>query len=61
MFAVDIKNEAITNSIYSDLIEKGYIVGNRGSSFRIDPPLTITQTEIDAFVEVLRESKSSFK
>lgn len=40
------------------LIEKGYIVGNRGSSIRIDPPLTMTKTEIDGFIEVLRETIS---
>jgi len=61
MFAVDIKNQKIADSIYSDLIEKGYIVGNRGSSFRIDPPLTITKTEIDEFIDVLRETISRFK
>ncbi len=60
MYAVDIKNEKITNSIYNDLIEKGYIVGNRSASFRIDPPLTITKTEIDGFIEELRESLSLF-
>ncbi|WP_319404494.1 aminotransferase class III-fold pyridoxal phosphate-dependent enzyme [uncultured Desulfosarcina sp.] len=61
MFAVDIKNEGLTNSIYSELIKKGYIVGNRGSSLRIDPPLTITKTEIDGFIEVLRETISHVK
>jgi acetylornithine aminotransferase len=61
MFAVDIKNEEITDSIYNDLIKKGYLVGNRGSSFRIDPPLTITETEIDEFTDAFRESKSRFK
>jgi len=61
MFAVDIINEKTTNFIYNDLIEKGYIVGNRGSSFRIDPPLTITKTEIDGFIKALRESISRFK
>ncbi|MDA3790063.1 MAG: aminotransferase class III-fold pyridoxal phosphate-dependent enzyme [Desulfobacula sp.] len=61
MLAVDIKNEEITEDIYNDLIEKGFIVGNRGSSFRIDPPLTITKTEIDGFIEVFRKSRSCFK
>jgi acetylornithine aminotransferase len=61
MFAVDIKNEEITNFLYDDLIERGYIVGNRGSSFRIDPPLTIQKTEIDRFIEVLKESISRYK
>ncbi len=61
MLAVDIKNEEIAKGIYNDLIEKGFIVGNRGSSFRIDPPLTITKTEIDGFIEVFRKSRSCFK
>ena len=61
MFAVDIKNESLTNSIYSELIRKGYIVGNRGSSLRIDPPLTITKAEIARFIEVLRETISHVK
>ncbi len=61
MFAVDIINEIITNSIFNDLIGKGYIVGNRGSSFRIDPPLTITKTEIEGFIRELTESISHIK
>ena len=61
MFAVDIKNESLTNSIYSELIRKGYIVGNRGSSLRIDPPLTISKAEIDGFIEALRETISHIK
>ena len=61
MFAIDIKNEEITDSIYNNLIEKGYIVGNRGSSFRLDPPLIITKTEIEGFIEMLKESTSLFK
>ncbi|MFN2128065.1 MAG: aminotransferase class III-fold pyridoxal phosphate-dependent enzyme [Anaerolineales bacterium] len=61
MFAVDIKNDEVTNSIYNDLIEKGYIVGNRGSTLRIDPPLTIKKTEIDVFIEALKKSTSRFK
>jgi 4-aminobutyrate aminotransferase-like enzyme len=58
MLAVDITNEKITDSIYNALVEKGYIVGNRGSSFRIDPPLTITNTEIEGFIEALSETIS---
>ena len=60
MWAVDIKSERITNSIYDELIRKGYIVGNRGSSIRIDPPLTITEAEIGKSIEALREAKSQF-
>jgi acetylornithine aminotransferase len=60
MFAVDIKDEKITEKLYDELIHRGYIVGNRGSALRIDPPLTISKSEIDAFAEVLSESKSRF-
>jgi len=61
MFAVDIKDEKIAKSIYNDLIEKGYLIGNRGSAFRIDPPLTITKAEIDEFIAALKNSISRFK
>lgn len=57
MVCIDIRNENVTDSLYNNLIEKGYIVGNRGSSLRIDPPLIITRTEIDRFIDVLREMK----
>lgn len=58
MLAVDIKNEDVTASIYGELIDKGFIVGNRGSSFRMDPPLTITEADIDAFFEAFKETVS---
>jgi len=61
MFAVDIKSKEITNSLYNGLIDRGYIVGNRGSSLRIDPPLTINQTEVDGFIDALKETKSHIK
>lgn len=61
MFIVDIKNEEITNFLYNELIERGYIVGNRGSSLRIDPPLIIRETEIDRFFDALKEAKSRIK
>ncbi|WP_028582079.1 aminotransferase class III-fold pyridoxal phosphate-dependent enzyme [Desulfogranum japonicum] len=59
MFILDIKNEEITNFLYNGLIERGYIVGNRGSSLRIDPPLIISEAEIDTFVNALKKIKSS--
>lgn len=61
MCIADICNEEITDSIYGSLIEKGYIVGNRGSSIRVDPPLTISQTEIDGFIDALVDTTSLFK
>ncbi len=50
MFAVDIKNEQIANRLFKELIEKGYIVCNRKTSFRIDPPLIITEDEFSRFI-----------
>lgn len=61
MFAVDIKDEEMANSLYNELIHRGYIVGNRGSSFRIDPPLIINKTEIDEFIDALKVSKSQLR
>ncbi len=54
MFAVDLVNAEVGNNIYNDLLEAGFIVGNRGAAFRIDPPLIITETEIDAFIDVFK-------
>ena len=38
----------------NDLIKQGYIVGNRGTSFRIDPPLTVTKEELKKFTHVFK-------
>ncbi|MBN1883181.1 MAG: aminotransferase class III-fold pyridoxal phosphate-dependent enzyme [Deltaproteobacteria bacterium] len=63
MFAVDLVGEDTANEIYDKLIRRGYIVGNRGRSFRIDPPLILTETEFDGFIDafeaILRTLKSS--
>ena len=54
MFAMDLANKDAADEIYSDLIDRGYIIGNRGTSFRIDPPLILTETEFDEFFNVLK-------
>jgi acetylornithine aminotransferase len=51
LFAIDLIDESVGNEIYSELIDNGYIVGNRKSVFRIDPPLTITEQEFDEFID----------
>ena len=51
MFAMDICDEATGNHLYEKLIQKGYIICNRKSLFRIDPPLTISETEFSTFIE----------
>ena len=54
MFAVDLVNKNIANDIYCELIEQGFIVGNRGTTFRIDPPLVITENEITEFIKTFK-------
>ena len=53
MFAVELASQEIGDEIYIELIEKGYIVCNRGALFRIDPALAITETEFFEFVSAL--------
>lgn len=53
MFAIDLANEKISAEIYNELLERGYIVCNRGSFLRIDPPLTIDENEFQEFIGVL--------
>jgi acetylornithine aminotransferase len=54
MFAMDFVNKDVANEIYSDLIHQGYILGNRGSSLRIDPPLILTEAEFSGFIDVFK-------
>jgi len=54
MFAVDVVNKNLTNDIYNDLIRQGYILGNRGTSFRIDPPLILTKEEFEKFIDTFK-------
>lgn len=51
MIAVDVSDQKLTDRICSELLDQGYIVGNRGNFLRIDPPLTITEVEFDSFVK----------
>lgn len=54
MIAVDVCDQESTERICNKLIDHGYIVGNRGTFLRIDPPLTITAEEFNSFVEVFK-------
>lgn len=49
MLAVDVSDKKTTERIHNQLITEGYIVGNRGSHLRIDPPLTIAEDEMEQF------------
>ena len=54
MFAMDFANKDVANGIYSALISEGYILGNRGASLRIDPPLVLTEAEFEGFFNVFK-------
>ncbi len=50
MFAIDLCDEKTGDRIYQKLLDKGYIVCNRKSLFRIDPPLTINEDDFSEFI-----------
>jgi len=50
MLAADLASKQVGDEMYDELIEQGYIVGNRGSLFRMDPPLTISKKELGEFI-----------
>ncbi len=54
MFGIDICDKNTGDTIYEKLLEKGYIICNRGGLFRIDPPLTIEVDEFRGFVNDLK-------
>lgn len=55
MFAVDFAQATIAGRIYDRLLEMGYIVCNRGGTFRIDPPLIINESDFIQFVDTFRD------
>ena len=59
MLAIDISNKKTGDSIYRKLLDKGYIVCNRNSLFRIDPPLSIDEGEFDDFINDFRNLLNS--
>jgi len=50
MFGMDICDEATAKHLYKKLLNKGYIVCIRKALFRIDPPLTIKESEFSSFI-----------
>lgn len=61
MFALDLVDAKLADRVHDDLIEQGYIIGNRGTTFRIDPPITITEGEFEGFVEAFRGVLSAYR
>jgi acetylornithine aminotransferase len=55
MFGIDICDVSTGDNIYRALLDKGYIVCNRKSLFRIDPPLSVDAEEFDRFIKDFRE------
>ena len=54
MFAVEFADRAVCDRICEGLLDRGYIVGNRGGTLRIDPPLTIAEADFRAFADAFR-------
>jgi acetylornithine aminotransferase len=54
MFGLDIKNSDIAEAVFCDLLNEGYIIGYRGSLFRIDPPLITSPEEFGDFISTLK-------
>lgn len=55
MFAIDICDNNTGDAIFNKLIKKGYIVCNRKSLFRIDPPLTLSEDEFNEFISEFKQ------
>ena len=55
MFAVEFHDKVVGDRIYEQLLERGFIVCNRGGMFRIDPPLVVKEKEFQQFIEVFNE------
>ncbi|MEX1125148.1 MAG: aminotransferase class III-fold pyridoxal phosphate-dependent enzyme, partial [Acidimicrobiia bacterium] len=58
-FAIDLAPPTITQPVVGQMQDRGVIVGsmlNSEGTIRIAPPLTVTHTEIDTLIGVLRHS-----
>ncbi len=55
MFAIDLRNESTGEQVFRSLLERGYIVGHRGATLRLDPPLTMGRDEFLSFAATLDE------
>ncbi|MCF8107820.1 MAG: aspartate aminotransferase family protein [Desulfohalobiaceae bacterium] len=55
MLAIDLCDPSTAGTLFHELLQQGYIVGNRGALFRIDPPLTVREEELVRFVQDFRK------
>ena len=61
MMAVDVARPDLATAIYDELIMRGYIVSNRKTAFRVDPPLIIEEKQFGEFLEAFKEVIDSKK
>lgn len=59
MFAVNLVDEKATDEIHSRLTANGFLVGNRSTALRIDPPLITTEEQFSTFVDALKAEISA--
>jgi acetylornithine aminotransferase len=55
MLAIDLRDESTGGEVFRSLLKRGYIVGSRGATLRLDPPLTLGKDEFLSFVDALDE------
>ena len=53
MIAIEMNSAELTEFIYNELIEKGFIVGFKEKVIRLMPPLTILKTDIEDLIKTI--------
>jgi acetylornithine/N-succinyldiaminopimelate aminotransferase len=61
MMAVDVPYPERASAIYEQLLRRGFIVSNRKTAFRIDPPLIISEKEFGGFIDSFRDILGALK
>jgi len=55
MLAIEMIDVDTTKRVYEAMIAEGYLLGNRGSFFRVDPPLITTPDELGKFINIFKK------
>ncbi len=58
MIAIELKTNVIADSIYTQLIENGFLVGIKENTLRFMPPLIIEKKDIDNLIETIDRIKT---
>ena len=61
MFGVDLAGPEFAGRIWDHLLDRGYIVCNRGSLFRIDPPLIADSSILNGFIDAFQAGIAAVK